>query len=603
MRALQRRTIATRVVRHRFKAGDTRRRMRIMFVVSAALLVAVLGRVVYLQTARSATLVAAGTAQRTSETVLKAGRGTIFDRTGAEMAISVPRTTLFANPKLVSDAAGTANVLATVLGLSSERQQALQDAFTTKEKTFVYVARQVDETLASSVSALKLPGIDSYEEDQRVLPSGVGSSVVGQTDIDGHGTAGLEKQFDNVLTGTDGQRVREHDSQGRSIPGSDATTTAPVPGDDLQLTLDRSLQYQVEQALIDGINRPTVMAKGASAVVMDVTTGEVLAIANVVRGDDGVARVTWANNAAVSAHEPGSVAKVFSIAASLNEGVTTPDTSIVVPPYLIFDKGTKYQHIIYDAESHPTMAMTLHDILVESSNIGTWLTAKQMTPDTLAGYLHRFGFGEPTGLGFPGESDGLIRPGDEWLGTEKATATYGYGYSATSLQLAAAVNTIANGGTYVAPKLVKATVDSSGALVDTAPSATHQVVTPKTASEMNLMMRDVICSDKGTAHRGGKIPGMTASGKTGTAYKVQKGGGYVGADGELAYYASFVGFFPADAPKLTVLVSVDQPDPTSNDRFGGTASAPIFVDIAEAAIHELQISPSAGDTGCATSAS
>lgn len=573
-----------------------------MFAVSAVLLLAVIGRVVYLQTASSASLVAAGTAQRTSETVLKAGRGTIFDRTGAEMAISVPRTTLFANPKLVRDPAGTAGVLATLLSLNPQREQALQDAFTNKTKTFVYVARQVDETLASSVSALKLPGIDSYEEDTRVLPSGVGASAIGQTDIDGHGTAGLEKQFDQMLTGTDGERVREHDSQGRSIPGSDATTTASIPGDDLQLTLDRSLQYQVEQALINGVNRPTVMAKGASAVVMDVQTGEILAIANVARGDDGVARTTNANSAAVNAHEPGSVAKVFSIAASLNEGVTTPETSIVVPPYLIFDKGTKYQHTIFDADSHPPMAMTLHDIIVESSNIGTWLTAQQVPPEKLASYLHEFGFGEQTGLGFPGESAGLIRPGNEWLGTEKVTATYGYGYSATSLQLAAAVNTIANGGTYVAPKLVKATVDASGALVATAASATHRVVTAQTASEMNMMMRDVICSSKGTAHRGGKIPGMTAAGKTGTAYKVQKGGGYEDVNGARAYYASFVGFFPADAPKLTVLVQVDQPDPTSNDRFGGTASAPIFMDIAEAAIHELQITPPPGDTGCAPAA-
>ncbi|MEO5724180.1 MAG: penicillin-binding protein 2, partial [Ilumatobacteraceae bacterium] len=370
-----------------------------------------------------------------------------------------------------------------------------------------------------------------------------------------------------------------------------------IPGDDLVLTVDRSLQYQVEQALLAGINKPTVMAKGASAVILDSSTGEVLAMANVDRDKAGNAKVTAANNAAVAAHEPGSVAKVFSISASVNEGIASPDTTINVPPYIIFGEGTPYQHIVRDAESHDTGPMTLRQILVQSSNIGTWLTAKQLGSQKLAAYLTAFGFGSTTALDFPGESAGLIKPWQNWQGTENATVTYGYGYSATALQLVSAVNTIANGGIYVAPKLVKAVVDSSGKMVSTPPSASHQVVTAATAQQMTSMMTDVVCSKKGTGYLA-QIPGMTVAGKTGTAYKVQAGGGYQSADGQRAYFATFVGFFPATNPKVTILVSVDEPDPTSNDRFGGTASAPIFVDLAQAAIHELQISPAPGDHGC-----
>ena len=277
--------------------------------------------------------------------------------------------------------------------------------------------------------------------------------------------------------------MREHDNQGRSIPGDETTTTAPIPGDDLQLTIDRSLQYQTEQALLAGVDRPDVLAKGAKAVVIDTATGEVLAMANVERGDDGVARVTSANKAMVEANEPGSVAKLFSISATMNEGLTTPDTTITVPPYLTFNKGTKWEQRVNDAESHDTGPMSLRTILAESSNIGTYLTAHQLGVVKLTDYLHQYGFGETTGVAFPGQSHGSVADPLKLQGTEKVTITYGYRYTATTLQLAAAANTIANGGVYVAPKLVKATIGADGQVVPTAPSATHTVISPTMAAE------------------------------------------------------------------------------------------------------------------------
>ncbi|MEO5724767.1 MAG: hypothetical protein ABIR12_10530, partial [Ilumatobacteraceae bacterium] len=212
------------MIRHHFKAGNARRRMRIMFAVSVALFAIVIGKVTMLQTVDAAGLITAGNAQRTSETVLRAGRGTIFDRNGVEMAISVTKMTLTANPKQVVDPLSTATALGRLLQLSPAKQQALLGALTAKDKSFVYVARQIDDSLAASVMALKLPGIESYDEDQRVLPSGnVGISIVGTTDIDGTGTGNLEKQYNAALTGTDGERIREHDSKGRSIAGNGTT--------------------------------------------------------------------------------------------------------------------------------------------------------------------------------------------------------------------------------------------------------------------------------------------------------------------------------------------------------------------------------------------
>lgn len=578
-----------------FRAGDTRRRLVAVFVISVLLFVAVVARVAFLQTAGSGSLVAAGKAQRVSESILYAPRGTIFARDGGELVMSVPSSTLIANPKLVTDPAGVAALLGTMLQLTPEKQQSLLAAFTAKEKSFLYIARQIDDDLANSVVALNLSGIEVLREDKRIMPSGeVGRSLLGRTDIDGIGTAGVELLYNEELTGVNGERVRERDAEGRSIPGSGATTTNAVPGDDLILTLDRSLQFQVEQALIARVSE--LSAEGGAVVVMDTATGEIYAVANVSRGDDGVVAVTSANLAAVEPFEAGSVAKVFSLAAVVDTGVATPDRVISVPGRIVYDKGTPWEHTINDAEPHGTQPMSLRDIIVHSSNIGTLLLTDEVGTERFGSYLESFGFGRKTALNFPDESVGIYKPASEWEGTEKQSHSYGYGYSVTALQLTAAVNTVANGGVYVAPKLVAATIGADGEVTDTAPSATHTVVQPTTAATMTDMMTGVVCDPAGTGN-GAQIPDISVAGKTGTAYKVRDDKTYGGA-GNRAYRASFVGFFPANAPKVTVLVTIDEPDPTSNDRFGGKAAAPLFATIATAAIHELQITPSPGDTGC-----
>ena len=581
-----------------FRSGDPRRRLQVVFVVSMLLFLAVIGRVVFLQTAGSNALLAAGRAQRVSESVLIADRGTIFARDGGELALSVASSTLWANPKLVVDPAGASALLATMLHLSAEKQQSLLQAFTTKEKSFVYITRQIDEDLAATVLALDLPGVAMLNENKRIMPSGeVGRSVLGITDIDGVGLAGIELQYNELLTGRDGERVREHDKDGRSIPGSGATTIDPAPGDDLVLTLDRSLQFQVEQALVARVSE--LSAFGGTVIVMDTATGAIYAIANVQRtpiaedGSGGVVEVTSGNLAAVEPFEPGSVAKVFSLAAVVDSGVANPDTVIDVPGYIIYDKGTAWEERINDAVPHDTQPMSLREIIVNSSNIGTVLMTQQLGYEKYGAYLEDFGFGQKTALGFPDESNGRWKPPSEWQGTERVNPAYGYGYSATSLQLVAAINTVANGGTYVAPKLLTATLGADGKISETDPSPTHEVISLATAATMTSMMTDVVCYGTGKL---AQLPSISVAGKTGTAYKTEDG--TYGEDGNRKYRATFVGFFPAQAPRVTILVTIDEPDPTSRDRFGGTAAAPLFTTVATAAIHELFITPPANDTGC-----
>ena len=602
-----------------------------MFVIAAVLFLAVLARVTLLQTVQADGLRLAGKSQRTTQQLLKAHRGTIFDRKGADLALSVPAQTITANPKLVLDPVGTVRTLTAMLHLDPSKQQSLTEAFTSKKNSFVYVARQIDPHLAQTVVSLRMAGISSLSEDKRILPDGdVGRSVVGRTDPDLQGTGGLEKEYNDILKGVDGEQSQEHDRQFRSIAGGNETVAA-VPGSDIVLTLDRGLQFQVEKALKDRVEALT--AVGGTAIVYGVNTGDVYASANVRRNADGTVEVTSANLAATDAHEPGSVAKVFSLSAAVNEGLATPETTINVPGFLTYrpinKSDEKWKFKIRDAEPHNEEPMSLRDIIVHSSNIGTVLITEGLGTLKFGHYLHEFGFGSTTGLGLPDESSGIMKPAADWQATEKVTPRYGYGYAATSLQLVAAVNTIANGGVYVAPRLVLSTIDANGQTHDAPPSPSHEVLTPQTAATMTSMMKDVVCY--GTA-KYAKVPGMSVAGKTGTALlkpqvdpalaAAQKQQGipttttiaptgetnpaaatdYQAGDGTKEYFSTFVGFFPADHPQVTILVSIDRPDPSNQDHLGGKAAGPLFSTLATIAMHELHVSPTPNDNGCQASA-
>jgi cell division protein FtsI (penicillin-binding protein 3) len=552
-------------------------------------LAGVLFKVGFLQSFGAESLRAAGAEQWTRDRGLAAQRGSIFDRNGDELALSVPARTVVVNPLQVEDAAGTAEVLAQILDLDDEQRQGLQDVLEARDRGFAYVARQVDVEVADQVAALELAGVSTYREDRRIMPGGVtGRSVIGLTDIDGKGIAGLEKRYNRILRGTPGEMRLEIAPGGRSIPGSAEVTVPPVPGQDLVLTLDRSVQHAAEQALLRRVGQ--IKARGGSAIVMDTDTGDVIAMASVRRADGGGWEVTSGNFAAVDSYEPGSVAKVITVAAALNERSVTPDSLFTSSGYEWF-----YDRYLSD---HAVGTMTVHDVLVRSSNIGTIRVSQSMGDDFTRKqwhYMRAFGLGEKTALRWPDESNGILERWQDWQGTENVTVTYGQGVSSTPIQLVAAINTIANGGTYVAPRLLEATVDAGGELTEQPPAATRRVVRPKVARQVTAMMKDVVCRGTATA---AKVPGLSLAGKTGTGYKAFDNGTYFNAAGDRAYYASFVGFLPAEDPQVTVLVSIDEPPAGSGDRFGGTAAAPVFAELAPTMIHELGIQPPAGSTGC-----
>lgn len=575
------------------KGGQIRHRLVAMYVLITLLLLSMLLRVGYLQTVGASDFREASVSQRTRVNTVRAERGSILDRNGFELALPVPARTIFADPREVVDPAGTARALATIIGLTPDDELDLATRLQDGNSSFTYVLRQTDKELADAIMALDLPGIASYTESSRSITSANLRALVGRTDPDGVGIAGLEKQFDELLSGVDGRNVREVNANGQSIATSSDRSTPAIPGDHLVTTIDRNIQFQVDGILSQQVAR--LGALSGTAIVMEVATGDIYALSTIRRNADGSYSSDSGNFAAVEAYEPGSVAKVFSVSAAINDGRVEQNSQFSVPGVMTFDQGTKWAWTIRDAYPHGLEEMTVRKILVDSSNLGTVQIAQTMTPESRYEYLRRFGFGSVTAVDFPGESKGLLASPDRWRGSEKVTNSYGYGYAATALQLVAGVNVVANDGTYVAPRLARATIDRDGINRELPESETRPVLTPETSAVMRSLMSDVVCF--GTAQLA-KVPGMTVAGKTGTGYKRQENGTYVKDDGSRAYFASFVGFLPAQQPRFTVLVSIDEPDPSTRDRFGGTAAAPVFANIAQVLIGEMDIRPVAGDTGC-----
>jgi cell division protein FtsI (penicillin-binding protein 3) len=572
-----------------WRAGRPRQRLVSIVVGVSLVFVLLTARIALLQTVNAGDYVRFGAEQRTRDTDLPAQRGIIFDRSGDALAMSVPAPTIFANPSRITDPQGTATAISQLLGFTPERRDALAEDFAVGTSQFKYVARQIDDATADAIMSLKLPGIGSYDEQKRVYPAGdVARGVLGTTNTEGEGSTGLEVQYEAMLQGEAGRIVRETDQQGRSIPNGERVLEPAIPGQDLRLAISRPIQYEAEQALLAEVNK--IGARGGTAIVMDVDTGELLALASVRRDkESNEVFISSGSIALIDTYEPGSVAKVITTAAALNEGTVTPDTYFEVPWRKWYS-----DRYLSDASQHPTQSMSVAQILAKSSNIGTIMVSQTIGITKQEQYMRSFGLGSKTALGFPNESKGILKPSSEWEGTEKVTPAYGQGVSTTAIQLASAVNTLANSGTYVSPKLVYSTVDQHGNETLQPPSESHEVVSPAVAAQMNVMMRDVVC--RGTASLA-KVDGYTIAGKTGTGYKAQKNG-YFDENGNKAYYASFVGFFPAEQPEVTVLVSIDEP-PAAGDHYGGTVAAPVFAEIAQAAIHELDIRPPTADGGCA----
>ncbi len=525
--------------------------------------------------------IAFGENLRVSTKTIQGARGSILDRDLNVLAVTDDRPTVWVNPQEIVDVEATAEGLASVLSISAETLRGRLEEARAADRQFLYIARQISPERGQAAEALNLPGVHFAPEASRLRPNGryFARGILGRLDPDGNPVSGLESGYDSVLAGRDGtERVEVDVNRQVALPDGETVIDAARSGRDLVLTIQRETQFLAEQKLVDQVE--ATGAVGGTAVIIRTATGEVLAAASVHRdSESGEVRPASYNMAFVDIYEPGSVGKAFTISAALEEGLVTPETEFDVPDsYEFADK------VFNEPFSGGKGLLTVSDILANSSNIGTIMVSERLGSENLYRYLRSFGFGSATGpdgtASVPGESAGILPPLDQWYGTELATIAFGQGIAVTPVQLAAAYNTIANDGVYVAPTLVRGTVDEDGRVVPLAEPETHRVISAETALEVRRMLQLVVLHGTGKL---AAIPGYEVGGKTGTAQKASPDGGYSETD----YMSTFAGFVPVDNPELTIVVVLDSPQPY----YAGAVAAPLFSDLGEYVLRALRVSP------------
>ncbi len=553
-RRLRRRCIATGVV----------------FVFAAA---ALLWRLVSLQVLEPDRYLEHGEAQRIRSISLPAARGAILDRNGVDLALSVPLQTIAADPRQVEDPIRAARALAQIV----DTDVAVLEERLASGKAFVYIDRQVQEEVAQTVLGLELLGIYTYQERARLRPGNDSTiALLGRTDIDDNGVSGLEMVHDDLLSGAPGEMIVETGARGATIPGGEYQVEPAALGEDLVLSIDRSLQFEAERLLLDGVE-----AAGANSgilVAMDPDTGELLASAAVVR-EDGMVRPSSEHRAATWSFEPGSIMKALTFSAVLETGLGAVSSVREVPGWVhVHDSDFR------DSFPHDEEDWSIADVIQKSSNVGTILWAVDLGEERLYEQLLDFGLGQRTPLDFPGEASGILPAVGRWSGTSLPTIAIGQGVAVTPLQMTSAFSAIANGGELPAPTLVLGSRDTAGMFTATDVPAPTRVIDTETARHLVDMLEGVVEVGTGT---NAQVPGYRVAGKTGTAWKPQPEGGYGEGSGNVDYVASFVGMLPAEDPELVVLVVVDEP--ALHSYSGGRAAAPIFADFAQFAVRQRRI--------------
>ena len=549
------------------------RRIRLLLLAFVLLFALALGRAAWLQVVKGADYEKLALRQHRETIPIPAGRGTIFDRTGEPLAIGEQTTTVFADPKAVTDPRRAALAIGKTFGL--EPNFVYRD-LTDHKHGFVYIARKADPIAAAKLERQNIAGLGFYAEEKRVYPqASVAAQVVGYAGTDNRGLEGLERSLDGTLAGTAGSRTIVKDPFGRVV---DIVKTRPESrGQNVTLTIDHQIQANAESVLDATVRK--WHARGGSAIVLDPRTGQILAMADAPGFDSNrfgsVNPELRRNRAVTDVYEPGSTFKLVTISGALEDGVVTPLTSFTLPPTIRVADRT-----IHDAESRSTERMTVQQILAHSSNVGTVTIAERLGPGELSRWVRRWGFGASTGVNFPGESPGMVLPLDQWSGSTIGTVPIGLGIAVTPMQMAAAYATIANKGVRVTPHLV---LEVGGHRVK-APRG-HRVVSRATARKVMAMLRDVVIQGTGTE---AAIPGYTVAGKTGTANKPSTHG-----YSTTKYVASFVGVVPARHPRLVVMVMIDEPKGTI---WGGVVAAPAFAQIAQFDLQYLEVPPDAPQT-------
>lgn len=504
------------------------------------------GRLVYLQVYKAAEYSEAAAASRTLSIDLPARRGTIYDRNGNVLATSVEATTIYANPKEISDVSGTAAALAEVLGGGADDYT----GYLTQDTTFVYVKRQADTDKADALRDRKLDGIYFLEDTKRVYPYGqTAGQIVGLVDVDGNGLTGLELYYDDILSGTSGKRVYQIGGEGVPIPDGTVVDEPAVDGQDIVISIDVDMQADLEDRLAQGVKE--IEGSDGTAVLMDASSGEILAMAStpflnpsdtskIEAGADSIKAVTHA-------FEPGSIFKTVSAMALLEAGSITPDTKIDCPAYLEAEDG----YTVSDSHKRPDAVFTFREILNQSSNVGISLAVKgYLGFGPLYEKVLSYGLNEVTGIDYPGEAGGYLAPDiDTWSLIAKYNMTFGQGVSVTPLQMVRFYGAIANNGVACTPHLLISKPQTG----ETPTYETEQIIENTEAIPTMISMLETVVTD-GTG-TGAAIDGYTVAGKTGTAeYADEENGGYV----EGSWNLDFTGFLPDASLPLVCFVGVDE---------------------------------------------
>ncbi|MEW2261353.1 peptidoglycan D,D-transpeptidase FtsI family protein [Streptomyces sp. NPDC047853] len=599
------RPAAPRVIR----LGSPRPRLRLIGLALTLVLSAFVVRLLQVQAVDAGTYTAKAEQNHYVVHKLPSERGGITDRNGVALASTVDAYDITADPTLftreqlkVGDGPEqAAALLAPILG---EDQEDLVDRLRPENGKLRYVvlARRQTPQVWNQIKDLKsaltkkaetdesvvnvLAGVLADPSSKRVYPGGdLAASILGWVNADGEGGGGLERKLNGTLAGKDGE-IRYVQSGGRQVPTAGSTETPAVPGSDVELTIDRDIQWAAQEAISAQVEKSK--ADGGYVIVQDTATGEILAMANSPGFDPAdLAHAdpdALGNAALQDAFEPGSTAKVMSMAAVLEENAATPGTHITVPNRL--KRGDR---LFKDDVDHPTWYLTLNGVLAKSSNIGTIMATgelgrtQQEANKVLHSYLRRFGLGEYSGLGFPGETKGILAPPDQWSTSQQYTIPFGQGVSVNALQAASVYSTIANGGVRVEPTLVRGTQGDDDRFTPAPEPKKTRVISEKTAKTLARMLESVVDDEEGTGTKA-RIPGYRVAGKTGTANRVDPATGqYKG------YTSSFAGFAPADKPRVTVYCAIQ--NATQGSYFGGQICGPIYKQVMEFALKTLQIPP------------
>ncbi|NCO66797.1 MAG: hypothetical protein COW32_03305 [Candidatus Aquicultor secundus] len=561
--------------------SSTETRLTALLVIIFLCVVGISGRLVFVQGVSAAKYDAAAEKQRLSIVELPPKRGTILDRNGDELAVSVLMDTIYASPSLIDDREGFAKKLAPVLKM--DERDILKKLL--KQSGFTYLVRKTDPSTVKAVKQLvkeeHIKGIGFIKESKRYYPNAaLGAHVIGFAGMDNHGLSGLELYYDEMLYGKPGKIVAERDGQGGPIPQSVQSSRRAIDGSNIRTSIDKEIQYEAELGLAAVVKK--YKAKRGSVIVMNPKTGEIYAMANVPYFNPNklatVNKDNQKNTTITDLYEPGSTMKAIIASGALQEGLCNPST-----PFYLKSAIQIGHKRIRDAHTRPAGMYTFSNIIQESSNIGMVKIGMLMGKDKILDYLSRFGFDRKTGVDYPGESRGFYPKKENWSVMSLANIPFGQGICTTQLMMVKAYATIANDGIPIKPHLLLDATDQRGRVILSAPAMPEkQVIDVAVCRKMKQILEKAVTDGTGPQ---AKVAHYRVGGKTGTAQKAKVNGrGY----DKGRYVASFIGMVPIQDPQLVISVVIDEP---RESIYGGSVAAPVFSKVAEFSLRYLKIPP------------